>query len=95
MSALVACDSLVGCLSTAPHKPTSGSDWRRAAQEAGPYVGVGATLASSVLGGVGGGYWLDRRFGTSPWFILIGASFGIFAAIYHLFKVVRTGRTKQ
>ena len=46
------------------------------------------TLAVTVLAGLGGGYWLDRRFGTRPVFLLVGAALGIGAGLYHFFKVV-------
>src|SRR5438552_14492626 len=37
-----------------------------------PYLGLGATLAVTVLGGVGIGHWLDGRLGTTPAFVLGG-----------------------
>jgi ATP synthase protein I len=46
------------------------------------------TLAVTVLAGLGGGYWLDRRLGTRPVFLLAGAVLGVAAALYHFFKVV-------
>ena len=46
------------------------------------------TLAVTVLAGLGGGYWLDSRFGTRPVFLLLGAVLGVGVALYHFFKVV-------
>ena len=46
------------------------------------------TLAVTVLAGLGGGYWLDRRFGTRPVFLLVGAALGVGTGLYHFFKVV-------
>jgi F0F1-type ATP synthase assembly protein I len=51
-------------------------------------LGLGMTLAVTVLAGLGGGYWLDRRLGTHPVFLLVGAVLGVSAALYHFFKVV-------
>ena len=51
-------------------------------------MGLGMTLAVTVLAGLGGGYWLDNRLGTRPVFLLIGAALGVVAALYHFFKVV-------
>ncbi len=51
-------------------------------------MGLGMTLAVTVLAGLGGGYWLDRRLGTRPVFLLAGAVLGVAAALYHFFKVV-------
>ena len=63
-------------------------DWTRALREAGPYLSIGTSLAATVLLGVGAGYWLDRRFGTTPVFFLIGSALGLFAALYQFFKTV-------
>ena len=40
-------------------------------------LSVGWELASFSVLGVGLGYWLDKRFGSSPWGTLVGALFGI------------------
>ena len=37
---------------------------------------------------VGAGYWLDRRWGTSPWFVLVGAALGLFTATASLMQLV-------
>jgi F0F1-type ATP synthase assembly protein I len=58
-------------------------------------VGLGMTLAVTVLAGLGGGYWLDRRFGTRPVFLLVGAAIGVGAALYHFFKVVAELNTRK
>jgi F0F1-type ATP synthase assembly protein I len=51
-------------------------------------VGLGTTLAVTVLAGLGGGYWLDGRLGTRPAFLLIGGALGVGAALYQFFKTV-------
>jgi F0F1-type ATP synthase assembly protein I len=63
-------------------------DWTRALREAAPYLGLGTTLAVTVLAGLGGGYWLDGRLGTRPVFLLLGSALGVGAALYHFFWVV-------
>lgn len=65
-----------------------GRDWQRALREAAPYLGLGTTLAVTVLAGIGGGYWLDGRLGTRPVFLLLGGTLGVGAALYHFFKTV-------
>lgn len=70
-----------------PEKPGLG-DWTRALREAGPYLGLGTTLAGTVLGGLGLGYWVDRQFGTRPVFFLVGAVLGVAAAMLQFFRTV-------
>jgi len=53
-----------------------------------PYLGVGTTLAVTVLAGLGGGYWLDDRLGTRPLLLLLGGTLGLGAGLYHFFKTV-------
>jgi len=66
--------------------------WERALREMAPYLGLGATLAVTVLGGVGIGHWLDGKLGTTPAFVLAGAVVGLMAAGYHFYRLVRVKR---
>jgi F0F1-type ATP synthase assembly protein I len=66
----------------------AGGDWTRAVREAAPYLGLGTSLAISILGGLGLGYWLDGKLGTGPIFLLVGGAFGMFAAGYQFYKSV-------
>jgi len=78
--------------STPPERPRASGgdagDWTRALCEAAPLLGIGTTLAVTVLAGLGGGYWLDGRLGTRPVFLLLGAVFGLGVAMYQFFKTV-------
>jgi len=47
-------------------------------------------LAVTLLLSVGAGFWIDKRFGTTPAFVLVGAAFGLFAVFYHLYKAYKT-----
>jgi len=66
--------------------------WASALRDMAPYLGIGASLAVTVLLGVGVGYWLDGRLGTTPAFVLAGAMVGILAAGYHFYRLVRVKR---
>ncbi len=66
--------------------------WTQALREMGPFLSIGATLAVTVLGGVGIGHWLDGKLGTTPAFVLAGAIVGILAAGYHFYRLVRVKR---
>jgi len=60
----------------------------RALREAGPYLSIGTALAATVLLGVGAGYWVDRRWGTKPVFLLIGGTLGVVTALFQFFRTV-------
>lgn len=64
-------------------------------REAAPYLGLGTTLAVTVLAGLGGGYWLDGRLGTRPVFLLLGGVLGLGVALYHFFKTVARKDERQ
>lgn len=52
---------------------------------AGKYAGMGLQFALSILLFVWAGQWLDRKLGTEPWCLVIGAFVGAaagFTAIY-------------
>jgi F0F1-type ATP synthase assembly protein I len=53
-----------------------------------PYLGIGTSLAVTVLLGLGVGYGLDARFGTQPLFLLLGGVIGLGLALYQFFKTV-------
>ena len=61
---------------------------RNSLRDAGPYLGLGTTLAVTVLAGLGGGYWLDGRLGTRPLFLLLGGTLALAAGLYHFFKTI-------
>ena len=56
-------------------------------QVAGPLFGAGIQLAAAVVVFFFAGRWLDAKFNTSPWFMLIGALVGVGAGLY---KFIRT-----
>ena len=53
-----------------------------------PLLGLGIELALLVLLGVGGGHWVDGRYDTSPWGILVGGVVGIAVGFYHFLRAV-------
>ena len=73
--------------------PSDKGDWTRPLREAAPYLGIGVSFAASVLLGLGLGYWLDKRLGTTPWLFLLGAAFGLAAGFVQFYKTV-TGKKK-
>jgi len=57
-------------------------------------LGLGTTLAVTVLAGVGGGYWLDGRLSTRPLFLLLGGTLGLAAGLYYFVKTVAGPRKR-
>ena len=76
----------------APEDGTAAGDdsrgWSRVLRDAAPYLGLGTTLAGSVLLGLGAGYWLDSKLGTRPAFFLAGAVLGLLAAGLHFYRTL-------
>lgn len=84
-------------VTTPPQKPDvpdgrAGRDWTRVLREAAPYLGIGTSMAVSVLLCLYGGYWIDGKLGTRPVFFLAGAAFGLFVAFYSFSKQVKGRR---
>ena len=50
------------------------------------YSGVGLELAGATAGLALAGYWIDGKFGTSPWGILGGVTIGIVGGLYNLVR---------
>ena len=70
--------------------------WQRAVQDAGPWLGIGSSLAATVLISLWVGHRLDAKYGTEPRYFLVGAAFGLLAAFYHFYRMYKslTGRKK-
>lgn len=52
------------------------------------YMSLGLELVVPVALLAYGGYWLDGRLGTLPWFLLLGLLLGMAAGFYNLFRRV-------
>jgi ATP synthase protein I len=63
------------------------------------YSGVGLELAGAIAGLALLGYWIDGKFGTSPWGILTGVVVGLVGGLYNLVKqsleAVREGQSED
>ena len=57
------------------------------------YMGIGMECALAVIVMAGVGLWIDHRYETQPWGILIGALLGIAGGMYLLIKTaLRLGK---
>jgi ATP synthase protein I len=52
------------------------------------FAGVGVQFGLTILVFVWAGVWLDRRFGTSPWLLLICVFAGAGGAFYSMYRRV-------
>ena len=63
------------------------------------YSGVGLELAGALAGFALLGYWIDGKFGTSPWGILGGVVLGLIGGLYSMVKqslaAIRDARTED
>jgi len=62
-----------------------GSDPRDLWRASGQYMGLGLTMALSVLFFLGIGAWVDSKLGTSPLLLIVGAFIGAGAGFYSLY----------
>ena len=62
-----------------------GSDPRDVMRASGQFMGLGLTLALSVLLFLGVGAWLDSKLGTGPILLILGAFVGAGAGFYSLY----------
>ncbi|MBM4173702.1 MAG: AtpZ/AtpI family protein [Ignavibacteria bacterium] len=51
-----------------------------------PYVGLGSQLAAAVIGCGLLGWWLDGKYGTTPWFTIGLGCFGAVAGMTHFIR---------
>jgi ATP synthase protein I len=63
-------------------------DWSRALREASPLLGIGTTMAASLILGLLAGRWIDGKLGTWPLFFLIGGGLGVAASFYQLYSLL-------
>ena len=52
----------------------------------GKYAGMGLEMAVAVGLGYIVGHWLDKRYGWTPWGVLVGTLAGVAAGMYLLIK---------
>ena len=60
-------------------------DWKAV----GSYGTVGIEVVLSVVVGLFGGSWLDKKLGTGPWLTVVGIVYGIAAAARALYRAAR------
>jgi ATP synthase protein I len=61
------------------------SPWKTA----GALGSVGLSFVIAIAMGTAAGWWIDRRFGTSPWGFLVFFAFGVAAGVLNVYRAVR------
>ena len=64
-------------------------DLKKMIKTLGSLSTVGLTMALSIAIGVAVGYYIDKRFGTEPWFLLIFFGLGVAAAFRNLYRLYK------
>jgi F0F1-type ATP synthase assembly protein I len=65
-------------------------------QQLGPYMGLGFQLAAAmvVFGAIG--WWLDERWGTTPWLLVVGVLLGAVGGMISIIRTsIRSARTSN
>lgn len=58
-------------------------------------AGLGMELAAAVVGLALLGYWIDRRFGSEPWGVLIGALVGIVGGLLNFVRQAESAARRK
>ena len=56
------------------------------------YSSLSFSIALSIVIGLGIGYWLDKKFETSPWLTLIFLGFGVIAGFRNIYLALQRAR---
>ena len=71
-------------------------NFSRAFLLAGPLFGSGIQLAAAVVFFFFVGRWLDGKFGTDPWLMLLGALIGAGGGLYNFIRIaIRSSTTES
>jgi F0F1-type ATP synthase assembly protein I len=49
------------------------------------------SISIEMVAPAGLGYWLDKRWGTGPWVLAVGAVLGFLLALWHLLALAKRG----
>ncbi|MCX5991174.1 MAG: AtpZ/AtpI family protein [Chloroflexi bacterium] len=55
---------------------------------AAKFIGIGWYIGISIVGGILGGLWLDRKFGYSIIFTLVGLFLGLVVAAFGTYRMI-------
>ena len=61
----------------------------------GEFAGIGLQFAFVILVFTAAGMWLDRRFGTSPWFLFVFVFAGAGGGFYSMYRKVTAAQRRD
>lgn len=67
-------------------KATGGSAAASTGTSVSVYLGLGLQFAGAIIAFAFLGQWLDRRFGTDPWLLLVGVFLGAGGGFYSIYR---------
>ena len=73
-------------------RPNAGGD---KGSSAGDLAGAGIQFALAIIVFLFVGQWLDRRFGTEPWMLIIGVAVGASAGFYALYRKLMAAQARD
>lgn len=56
------------------------------------YSGLGLSFAVTLLVFAAGGWWLDRKLGSSPWLLIVGVFAGFGLSLYSMLQKLPSGK---
>ena len=59
-------------------------------KKAGPFLNIGYTLMGGIALFGFLGYWLDKKFQTEPYLLLIGVFLGLILGYYNMIKIIQS-----
>lgn len=60
-----------------------------------PLAGLGLQFGAAIVVCVLVGNWIDKRYGSAPWGVLIGAGVGFAAGFYSIFRAAKADEARQ
>jgi len=58
----------------------------------GRFTSIGFEFLAAMLLPGALGWWIDGKFGTTPWWMLILGAFGFAAGLYRMLKITKQGK---
>jgi F0F1-type ATP synthase assembly protein I len=68
---------------------------RSSALSGGEFAGIGLQFALVILVFTAGGAWLDRRLGSTPWFLILGVFVGAAGGFFSMYRKISAAQRRD